>query len=72
MNRVFTVTQARSIYLRRLAESKRTGSADEQLQAHKDVKKAQRLLQQAQLTHRLRRAKNARVPRPHDWNAETW
>ncbi len=69
MVRVLSITQARSLYLKRVAEAKIPNSAKERHQADREVKRAVRALQQAQLTDRLRRSRG-RIPRPSDWNME--
>ena len=69
MNRVLSITQARTQYLLRIAESKRTGTTKERHEADREVRRAVRVLQQAQMTDRLRRSRG-RIPRPTDWNEE--
>lgn len=69
MNRILSVTQARSLYLMRIAEAKGTTSARERHEANRELKRAVRALQQAQMTDRLRKARG-RIPRPMDWNQE--
>ncbi len=69
MNRILSTTQARSLYLKRIAEAKQSRSSSERHAAQREVKKAVRALQQAQFRDR-RRATGGRVPRPDDWNVE--
>lgn len=72
MNRVLSITQARSLYMKSIAESKRPASTIDRLQANRDLKRAARALQRAQMTHRLRSARQAGISRPDDWNVEVW
>ncbi len=72
MNRILSVTQARSLYLISIAESKRPNSTVDRLQADRNLKRAARALQQAQMTHRLQIERRAGISRPGDWNVETW
>lgn len=72
MSRVLSITQARSQYLRSITESKRPASTAGRLQAERDLKRAARALQQAQMTHRLQKARQAGIVRPDDWNVEVW
>lgn len=69
LRRVLSVTQARSLYLKRITDARNTSSSRERNQADRDLKSAARALQQAQMTARLRRGR-IRVPRPTDWNVE--
>lgn len=70
MNRILSVTQARSLYLKRVTEAKGAHSSTrERHEANREVKRAVRALQQAQLTERLRKSRG-RIPRPMDWNQE--
>lgn len=68
-SRVLSVTQARSIYLRRISAAKRAISSRERHEAKREVERAAKALQRAQMTARLRGAQT-RVPRPLDWNEE--
>ncbi len=69
MNRVLSVTQARSLYLKRVGEARKTGNSAERHEASVNVKRAARALQQAQMTERLRKSRG-RIVRPADWNVE--
>lgn len=69
MNRVLSVSQARSQYLLRLSEAKEANSMHDRDTAARAVKQAIRSLQQAQMTERIRGARR-RIPRPSDWNLE--
>lgn len=68
--RVLSIEQARSQYLRVLAESKAPGSGVEQEAASRNLKRAVKALQQAQFTQRLRKLSRQGVSRPFDWNLE--
>lgn len=71
MPRVLTVTKARSIYLKTLADSKLpVASEQERLHVQKELKAAQRVLQQAQMHERIRGGSTRRISRPTDWNEE--
>lgn len=69
MNRILSVTQARSQYLLRISEAKGINSSKERHEADRQVKRAVRALQQAQMTARLRKSRGG-IPRPLDWNLE--
>jgi hypothetical protein len=60
------------MYLKRMAESKNSGSTSERMQADRVLKQAARALQQAQMTQRLNVARRAGISRPGDWNVEVW
>ncbi len=68
MNRILSVTQARSQYLKKLAESKRSGTTSERIEANRQMKHAVRALQQAQMRQRL--GGSRRIIRQADWNEE--
>lgn len=72
MDRILSVTRARSQYLLRIADAKLSTSTVDRDQAVRELKRAARALQQAQLTHRLQTARRAGISRPDDWNVETW
>ena len=68
--RRLSVEQARSQYLRVLAEAKVQQPGKEQEAANLAVKQAVRALQQAQMTQRIRKSARASINRPGDWNLE--
>lgn len=70
MQRVLSVARARSLYLQSVNESKRHDSSKERAEALKQLKVAERTLQQAQMHERLRSRGKARIVRPSDWNEE--
>ena len=69
MNRVLSVAQARSLYLKSVAEAKRQETSQDRSQALQVVKSAEKTLQRAQMQARLRKSQG-RIARPTDWNEE--
>jgi hypothetical protein len=70
LTRVLSVEQARSQYLRTIAEAKLPNTGKEQDEANLAVKRAVKALQQAQMTRRLRKSARMGISRPSDWNLE--
>lgn len=69
-NRVLSIEQARSQYLKTIAEAKLSNTNRERERSSQEVKQAVKNLQQAQMTSRLQKSRRASINRPSDWNIE--